>query len=129
MPEEKQRRGQAKVEFLACKAEIEKLLDEGFTVVAIYDMFTEKYRISVGYYMFCRYIRQYGLGRAQSKKKSGPAAVVRPVSSSVPPATLPSLSAGHSRMPGEKRQNTAAPGTSFVHDPHPDRELFKKSEK
>jgi hypothetical protein len=115
----KQRRGQAKVDFLACKVEIEKLLEEGFSVALIYDMFIKKGKITVGYEMFCRYMRRYvGTQRSQGKRKNVPAADA----GSNPPSSRLAARPQPTRIP----QDISAPGTPFVHEPRIDPALYKK---
>lgn len=49
-------RGRARVEFLACKPEIDVMLDKGYSIRMAYDVLKEKGKISVSYSQFSRYI-------------------------------------------------------------------------
>jgi hypothetical protein len=116
MPE-KQHRSLAKIEFLACRPEIEKLLDEGSNMALVYDMLAEKKKITMGYQWFCKYIRRYGLGPEQpAQKKGGPAR---------PSGPLPARSPAPVRS--VSRKDIGTPGTPFIHDPRPDPAWFKEA--
>lgn len=50
------RRGFARVEFLACKAEIMALREAGYSIIMIYDKLVEKKKITMSYQQLCLYI-------------------------------------------------------------------------
>lgn len=50
------RRGFARVEFLACKAEIMALREAGYSIVMIYDELKEKKKITMSYQQLCMYV-------------------------------------------------------------------------
>jgi hypothetical protein len=101
------RRCQSKVEFLSCKTEIQKLLNDGFSIIAIYNRLKEKKSINLTYKVLCYFIKKYGIN-----------VTVRP---SAP------LSSVHSRVYGERKQDLSTPGTPFVHNPHLDPSMFRKA--
>jgi hypothetical protein len=87
----------AKVEFLACKPEIEKLRNEGFSVALIYDRLTEQGKIRMKYRIFYKYIHRFA-GMVVKQKH----------------LPLPSLPAVRSQtLPGKLSE----PGTPFCHAP------------
>jgi hypothetical protein len=91
----------AKVEFLACKPEIEKLRNEGFSVSLIYDRLTEQGKIRMKSKNFYKYIKRFS--GMTVKQKHLP---------------LPSLPAVRSQtLPGNLPVNLSEPGTPFCHDP------------
>ena len=59
MSKKQRRYGLAKVEFLACKPEIEKLLSEGHSIVLAYDKLKAagKIKTNMSYKLFSHYIR------------------------------------------------------------------------
>lgn len=65
MKKAKRYRGSARVEFLACKPEIDGMIDKGFTIRMIFDALKEKGKISIGYLQFSRYVS----GRTGTCKK------------------------------------------------------------
>lgn len=49
----------ARVEFLAVKTDVEKLLEEGHTYASAYDILKEKKKVSLGYSAFRVYINKF----------------------------------------------------------------------
>lgn len=64
----KSRRGWAKVEFLACKQEIEQLLQQGYSITAIHRSLQEDGKISMSQPRFHSLVRYYKLSIASVKK-------------------------------------------------------------
>ena len=90
-------RGRARVEFLACKPEIDVMLDKGYSIRMAYDVLKEKNKISVGYLQFLRYVT----GKTASKvsvKVNNP----EPNSAAVPPAA-PAEQVATPKQPGSRK--------------------------
>jgi hypothetical protein len=102
----------ARVEFLACKPEIEKLRSEGFSIAVIFEKLKENGKIAMGYNTFCKYIK----GPIPKHKKPAPPA---PLAQSAPvssPGLLPAP-----RPQALPAGNLSEPGTPFVHRNKSDR--------
>ena len=54
-------KGQAKVEFIACKAEIEKLFKEGHSKAEVHRMLVRQGKITIGNKNFYRLVKKFGL--------------------------------------------------------------------
>ena len=54
------RHGSARVEYLACKEEVEALLAQGYSVIMAYEKMREQSRVTCGYSAFCDYVRGQG---------------------------------------------------------------------
>jgi len=61
----------ARVEYCACKEEVEALLAKGHSVSMVYEAMKEQGRITCGYSAFCDYVRGGG-SRQHSKGKIRP---------------------------------------------------------
>lgn len=65
------RPGSARVEYFACREEVEALLAKGYSVRLVYESMKEQERVTCGYSAFCDYVRGNGK-RLHSKKKEKP---------------------------------------------------------
>ena len=63
------RPGSARVQFFACREEVEALLAKGYSVRMIYEQMQEQGRITCSYSAFCDYVR--GEGKRQHSAKKG----------------------------------------------------------
>ncbi|SIN94058.1 TraK family protein [Halodesulfovibrio marinisediminis] len=54
----KKRLGFARVEFIACKPEIDKLLAAGYTIIGAHEVLREKGKITMGYGRFTQLLRK-----------------------------------------------------------------------
>lgn len=93
-------RGRARVEFLACKPEIDVMLDKGYSIRMAYDVLKEKGKISVGYLQFLRYVTGKTAPRVTAKANNHPPnlpAVVTP--------TAPAEQIATAKQPGRKVMN------------------------
>ena len=52
--------GSARVEYCACREDVEAMLAKGYSVRMIYEHFQEQGRITCGYSAFCDYVRGQG---------------------------------------------------------------------
>ena len=63
------RPGSARVQFFACREEVEALLAKGYSVRMVYEQMQEQGRITCSYSAFCDYVR--GEGKRQHSRKNG----------------------------------------------------------
>ncbi|GHV54372.1 hypothetical protein FACS1894206_07020 [Deltaproteobacteria bacterium] len=78
-PVEAGRPGAARVEYTACREDVEALFAKGYSVIMAYEKMKEEGRFSCGYSAFCDY------ARGQGKRKHSPKAKVR----NTPPGHAP----------------------------------------
>lgn len=86
----KKRLGFARVEFIACKPEIDKLLAAGYTIIGAHEVLREQGKISMGYGRFTQLLRK-GVKRSipisqRSEATKEPAPVQQPPQ--VPPKSV-----------------------------------------
>jgi|GEM_PF-4180635 len=91
-------RGRARVEFLACKPEIDVMLDKGYSIRMAYDVLKEKGKISVGYLQFLRYVT----GKTASKVSVKVNNPEPNLSAAVPPAA-PAEQVATPKQPGGRK--------------------------
>lgn len=65
------RPGSARVEYLACREEVEAMLAKGYSVRLVHECMIEQGRVTCGYSAFCDYVRGGGK-RLHSRKKEKP---------------------------------------------------------
>lgn len=63
--------GSARVEYFACREEVEAMLVKGYSVRLVYECMREQGRVTCGYSAFCDYVRGGGK-RLHSRKKDKP---------------------------------------------------------
>jgi len=70
----RKRHGQARIEFRACKKEVEEKMAAGFSNIMIYEELAAAGRLTVSYSAFCDYVRGEGqrLHSRRRKSASGP---------------------------------------------------------
>ncbi|MEZ6853661.1 TraK family protein [Halodesulfovibrio aestuarii] len=61
----KKRLGFARIEFIACKQEIENLLTAGYTIIGVHEELTKQNKITMGYARFTQLLRN-GVKRSKS---------------------------------------------------------------
>ncbi len=61
------RPGSARVEFFACREEVETMLAKGYSVRMVYEHLKEQGRLTCGYSAFCDYVR--GGGKRKHSRK------------------------------------------------------------
>ena len=83
--------GAARVEYYACREDVEILLAKGYSVRMVYDRMTEQGRVTCSYSAFCDYVRGDGK-RLHSRKKEKPRIVPPP-----PPKTGGPIIIGQTR--------------------------------
>lgn len=91
-------RGRARVEFLACKPEIDVMLDKGYSIRMAYDVLKEKGKISVGYLQFLRYVT--GKTAPRVTEKANNRTLNLPAVSS---PTVPAEQIATAKQPGSRR--------------------------
>lgn len=62
--------GAARVEYYACREDVEAMLAKGYNAKNAYDVMKEQGRVTCSYSAFCDYVRGGGI-RQHSKKKRG----------------------------------------------------------
>lgn len=67
------RPGAARVEYLACREDVEALFAQGYSVRLAYEQMQEQGRVTCSYSAFCDYVRGKGT-RLHAKKKQQPRA-------------------------------------------------------
>lgn len=82
------RRGFARVEFLACKPEVQAMLEQGHSYRSIYDRFAAMGRITMSYKNFCAYVSGRRSTGARVRRKTAVPQVLVPA---VMPPALPAL--------------------------------------
>lgn len=63
------RPGIARVEYLACREDVEALLAKGYSVRLAYEAMQEQGRVTCGYSAFCDYVRGSGKRQHSSGKR------------------------------------------------------------
>ena len=66
------RRKMAYVEFLACAAEVESLLAQGFSKMMVHERLTEEKRISMAYVTFCQIMQKIAKDERPIPKQDTP---------------------------------------------------------
>ena len=64
-PRKKRARYDARVEYRAVQPEVEQMLDQGHSVIAIYEKLFQRGQVTISYTTFCEYVR--GGGRRPRK--------------------------------------------------------------
>lgn len=62
--------GAARVEYFACREEVESMQSQGYTVRSIYEHLKEQGRLTCSYSAFCDYVRGGGKRKHSKKGKS-----------------------------------------------------------
>ena len=70
--------GSARVEYFACRADVEAMLAQGHTARAVYEHLKDQGRLTCSYSAFCDYVRGQGK-RRHSNKSRKPLPSVPPV--------------------------------------------------
>lgn len=91
----------ARVEYLAIKAAVDQMLDQGHTVKAVFEEMTRTGRITISYTSFCDYVR--GGGRRPRKGERHSKTTKRPIAPQRPPARL-------------QNNRSVAPDGPFIYD-------------
>jgi len=65
----RKRHGQARIEFRACKKEVEEKIAAGYSNIMIYEELASAGKLSISYSAFCDYVRGEGQ-RIHSRRKS-----------------------------------------------------------
>ena len=82
----------ARIEFLACREEIEELLAKGYDKRKIYTELTEKGRITMSYDALCKVMLKATRNDLRLQSIAAPAAPTAPAVSGVSPAVKPPAS-------------------------------------
>ena len=64
------RPGSARVEYFACREEVEVMISKGYSVRLVYDSMKEQGRVTCGYSAFCDYVRGNGKRQHSGKEKT-----------------------------------------------------------
>ena len=76
--------GAARVEYYACREDVEAMLAKGYNAKNAYDAMKEQGRVTCSYSAFCDYVRGGGVRQHSKKKKSRPRPALQ-----TPPARTP----------------------------------------
>ena len=64
--------GAARVEYFACRADVETMLAQGYSVRMVYERMKEQGRVTCSYSAFCDYVRGQGRRKHSRKQNAAP---------------------------------------------------------
>ena len=73
------RPGSARVEYFACREDVEAMLAKGYSARMVYEHMKEEGRVSCSYSAFCDYVRGNGVRKHSRRKKPLPQVNSRPL--------------------------------------------------
>ena len=71
--------GAARVEYFACREDVEAMLAKGYSARMVYEHMKEEGRVSCSYSAFCDYVRGNGIRKHSRRKKPLPQVNSRPL--------------------------------------------------
>lgn len=69
----------ARVEYRACRQDVEAMLARGYSIRMVYEHMKEEGRVSCSYSAFCDYVRGNGVRKHSKRKKPPPQGSNRPL--------------------------------------------------